>query len=469
MSMVDESPLGLPSKAPAPEPHECPPGDAAGRHEEWLDDHDTATRDSTPATGTRGEPAPWRPGVEGEHVALANAGWADAGWSFLYGRDTGYGGAEEHPGADAPEVAAASRRMRGGSMTDDLRGPFIKAPVWTWQVPTYFWIGGIASGSAFVALAADLAGDEWAASVARKVALGAVLPAPLLLIGDLGRPARFLNMLRVFKPRSPMNLGAWCLVSFSAAGTAAVGLDQLGRRRAAKAVGAASAVLGGYLGSYTGVLLASTAVPLWSRSRVFLGPVFVSTATATGAAATRLVLAATRRAGVRHPTQIALGRLEASAMLTELVLSTVNERRLGRAGTVLSQGRPGELFRAAKALAAIGVALNLLGPRRTTVVGQHAASVFYLIAGLAFRFAWVQAGADSARDDQAVALTARSGGGSGARRVVSGERSSRARAASALRVWAGAIGAASLGTERCWRRLSTTGQAGSPTPVEQLL
>jgi hypothetical protein len=268
-------------------------------------------------------------------------------------------------------------------------------------------------------------------------------------------------MLRILKPRSPMNTGAWCLVAFSVAATMAVALDLLGRRRAARAVGAANAALGGYLGSYTGVLLAATAVPVWARSRVFLGPIFVSTATATGAAATHLVLAATRRRPVGHPTRIALGRLEAAAMLTELVLSAVNRRRLGRAGNVLSGGAPGRLFRAAEALAATGIALNLLGPRRTTVLGQHLASFLYLGAGLAFRFAWTEAGTASARDDEAVALMARGQVTADERlrvrierRTVSGHRPPRARrrASAALGAWSRTIGRASLLTERLLRR-----------------
>ena len=77
-----------------------------------------------------------------------------------------------------------------------VNGPMIKAPVWTWEVPLYFWFGGMASGSSFVALACDLAGDHRSAARARKVALGALVPCPPLLIADLGRPARFVNMLR---------------------------------------------------------------------------------------------------------------------------------------------------------------------------------------------------------------------------------------------------------------------------------
>jgi formate-dependent nitrite reductase membrane component NrfD len=453
----EDHPLGLPSEPPAPEPHEEPPPDSRGRAEEWVADHDTGTRDFTPALGTPGEPASWRPAAERQHVALARPAWGDAGWSFLYGPDTRYGDVEPEEG----EVAAANRRMREGAMPDDLRGPFIKPPVWTWEVPLYFWVGGIAAGSAGVALAADLAGDEWSASVARKVALGVVLPAPVLLIGDLGRPARFLNMLRVFKPRSPMNLGAWCLASFTAVGAGAVGADLLDLRPAAKALGAVNALLGGYLGSYTGVLLAATAVPLWARSRIFLGPIFVSTATATGAAATRLALVATRRRSVRHPTRVALNRLEVAAILVELTLSTVNERRLGRAGRALSEGRPGRLNRTAQGLVGTGVALNLLGPRRVGTLGQNVASALYLGGGLAFRFAWIEAGKASARDHEAVALTARGRVTADERmregtehRTLSDDRPPAAggTALAAARAWSRAVGRASLLVERLLRR-----------------
>ena len=96
-------------------------------------------------------------------------------------------------------------------------------------------------------------------------AMAAVLPAPVLLIADLGRPGRFLNMLRIFKPRSPMNVGAWCLTAFSGAGAGAVAADLVGAPRTGRALGAAQALLGSYLGSYTGVLLATTAVMLAAR------------------------------------------------------------------------------------------------------------------------------------------------------------------------------------------------------------
>jgi len=353
-----------------------------------------------PALGTRGGPARWRREREGATVEAHEQGFRDGAWSFLYGEDTEY--AVE--GRDG-EVAEAARRARTGAPPEVVQGPVMKPAVWTWEVPLYFWTGGIAAGSGFVALACDLAGDSASAATARKVSLAAVAPSPLLLIADLGRPARFLNMLRIFKPRSPMSMGAWCLTLFGNLMAAAVGADLLGRRREARAIGAAAAVVGGYLGSYTGVLLGSTAVPLWARSRLFLGPIFVSTATATGAAACRLALVAT---GVPegHPTHIALGRVETGAIATELALSTINERRLGRLSAALHQGAAGRTFSAAKWSVRAGLALRLLR-RRGGPVTHHVASCLYLGGGLAFRYAWVAAGRHSARDDRAVADAAR--------------------------------------------------------------
>ncbi|HEV2815192.1 MAG TPA: NrfD/PsrC family molybdoenzyme membrane anchor subunit, partial [Solirubrobacteraceae bacterium] len=363
-------------------------------------------RDTTPAVGRRGGPASWRRAVEGGAVALARQAWQDARWSYLYKDDTAY---RTRDGADANErIQAAARRMRGATEVPEgveANGPFINAPVWTWEVPAYFFLGGLATGSSFVAVAADVAGDSRSAAIARKVTMAAIVPGAPLLVLDLGRPGRFLNMMRIFKPRSAMNLGAWCLMAFSTAGGAAVAADVVGRPRLAKVLGVKTALLGTYLGSYTGVLLASTAVPLWARSRVFLPPIFVCTAVATGAAANRLVLAAS---GVPpgHPTRNALGTIETTAMAAELALSSFNEQRLGRIGDVLEEGRPGLLFRFAKWAVRVGLLLRFTR-RRFGPWEHHVASLLYLSGGLAFRFAWIEAGKASARDDAAVAATAR--------------------------------------------------------------
>ena len=225
---------------------------------------------------------------------------------------------------------------------------------------------------------------------------------------DLGRPERFYNMLRIFKPRSPMSMGAWALTAFGNLAAAAVGADLLGRRREARALGAANAVVGGYLGSYTGVLLASTAVPVWARSRLFLGPIFVSTAAATGAAATRLALVATGLP-VGHPTRRALGTVETVAMSAELILSVINERRLGELASGLEEGTPGHAVHgrqvggAARARAALRAqAAGPVGPpRRLAPLPRRRAAVPLRVGG---------AGRESAKHDRVVAKMARDRG-----------------------------------------------------------
>ena len=382
-------------------PHGPPPEEIIRRRDQAAMRGDG--RDVTPAVGTRGEPARWKHDGPVDEIAGQSRHWADSRWSFLYDKGTSYARAASEANG---RVRAAARRARSApEPTVEVHGPFIHAPVWTWEVPVYFWFGGIASGSAFVAVACDAVGDGDSAALARKLSLGAVLPCAPLLILDLGRPLRFLHMLRIFKVRSPMSMGAWCLSAFSGAAGVSVLADLLGRRDAARVTGVATAALATYLGSYTGVLLASTAVPVWNRSRTLLPPIFICTAAAGGAAANRLALAAT---GMRvgHPTREALGMVETAAMATELALSWLNERRLGRLGEVLDEGKPGRHLSFARRAVVTGLALRAARKRGGPWV-HHVASVLYLAAALAFRFAWVGAGIASSDDDEAVALAAR--------------------------------------------------------------
>jgi formate-dependent nitrite reductase membrane component NrfD len=335
-------------------------------------------RDMRPATGS---PASPDFGVKGgEPVAFPD----DPAWSYLYGEDTEYAGTRRATG-NMPPLGDVSHGM-------------MHAPVWTWEVPLYFWFGGIASGAAFVAFACDVAGDHRAAALSRKVALAALIPSPPLLVFDLGRPERFLHMLRIFKPRSPMSMGVWALTIFGNLASGAVTADLIKRPRLARSLGAANVVVAGYLGSYTGVLLASTYVPLWSRSRLFLGPIFVATATATGAAACRLAISATGES--EESTRRALSRVQAAAMAAELGLSILNGRHLGDVGAPLHASK---VMKGAKWAVRAGLALQ--ATRRPRLA--HAASVVHLGAGLAFRYAWVRAGHTSALDDRGVAEHAR--------------------------------------------------------------
>src|SRR5919201_4359922 len=152
----------------------------------------------------------------------------------------------------------------GTEMRSYYGRPIVKEPTWTWEIPCYLFAGGLGGASSVLSLAARAAGNEQLAK--RMLYVGAVadaISAPLL-ISDLGRPERFLNMLRVFKVTSPMSVGSWILfVSGAASNTAAV-LQLLGKLRPVKwTTELVSFLAGPPPSTYTGTLLADTAIPVW--------------------------------------------------------------------------------------------------------------------------------------------------------------------------------------------------------------
>jgi formate-dependent nitrite reductase membrane component NrfD len=183
--------------------------------------------------------------------------------------------------------------------------PVLKAPVWRWEIVWYFFLGGLAAGCYVIASIAALFGSQEDRVVARTgyyLSLLALLPCPPLLIKDLGRPERFLNMLRVFKVKSPMSMGVWGLVTFSifSASTAMIQAARDGilgtwwgarwlAKLPQKLLAIPGSLFGMFLGGYTGVLLAATSIPLWSRSKL-LGAIFISSAMSTSSALISLVL-----------------------------------------------------------------------------------------------------------------------------------------------------------------------------------
>jgi hypothetical protein len=242
--------------------------------------------------------------------------------------------------------------------------PLLKPPVWTWEVPTYFFVGGAAGAAAVLGAAAQIAGaDEKLVRDARWIAaIGAGLSAPLL-IADLGRPERFLNMLRVFKPQSPMSVGAWTVAVFGGASTAAVSAPGKPLRDAFAGVAALSGLA---MSTYTGVLLGATANPLW-KEHVRMLPVNFG-ASALGSAVSLLELR-----GHRDPALNALG-LGASLFESAADFALVDKTAFLRiAGTL---GGP------------VPFLLRLFGKRK-------AAAVATLLGSLATRFAWVEAGKKS--------------------------------------------------------------------------
>ena len=278
--------------------------------------------------------------------------------------------------------------------------PLLKPPVWTWEIPLYFFVGGAAGASAMVAAVARITGeDESLVTDARRIAAaGAVLSAPLL-ISDLGRPERFLNMMRIFKPQSPMSVGAWTLAVFGGASTATVLSDALARdaksplRFVTNSAGLLSAATGLVMSTYTGVLLGVTAIPVWSR-HVTLLPMHFG-ASALGSAVSMLQLR-----GHEHGALQTLGIGAAS-------FETLTARRMDRDEDVatepLRNGTSGKLIRAAALLSGpVPLALRLFGGKSRRA--RQLAAVSTLAGSLLTRFAWVQAGKTSAADPRAVEI-----------------------------------------------------------------
>jgi len=165
--------------------------------------------------------------------------------------------------------------------------PVLKEPVWTPEVPLYFYTGGLGGASAGLALMAELTGNHKLARRAWLNALAGVSVSPVLLISDLGKPSRFLNMLRLFKVTSPMSVGSWILAASGTATAAAVGSELTGMfPSAGRAAKVASALLGMPLATYTAGLVANTSIPAWHDARLTLPFVFAgSSAASAGAAA----------------------------------------------------------------------------------------------------------------------------------------------------------------------------------------
>jgi len=183
--------------------------------------------------------------------------------------------------------------------------PFLKRPPWIWEIALYFASEGISAGAHLISTAAELFGGgryERLVRASRYLSFIFILPAPPLLIADLGRPERFHHMLRVFKPISPMNVGAWGLTAFSipvmlmaAQQAEKDGLPLLSKlprflgRVPTKALAIAGLPGAATMVSYPGVLLSMTSNPLWTSSR-FVGALISLSSISMATAAISLTL-----------------------------------------------------------------------------------------------------------------------------------------------------------------------------------
>ena len=278
--------------------------------------------------------------------------------------------------------------------------PILKEPTWRVpDVPAYLTLGGLAGASAVAAVAADLSGRPALARTARLAAALGSAAGSGALVHDLHRPERFLNMLRVLKPTSPLSVGSWVLAPFSGLAGAAAATELTGRLPLlGRLAGLGAAVLGPAMTTYTAVLLSDTAIPAWHEAYPELPFVFAGSAMAS-AAGIGLATAPLAESGPAARLAVAGGALE-------LFASQRIETRLGLAGEPYREpGRASSLLRAGKLLTAGGVGLALLGRRSRTVSRVAGASL--VTASFLTRFGIFEAGRASARDPRYVVVPQR--------------------------------------------------------------
>jgi formate-dependent nitrite reductase membrane component NrfD len=288
--------------------------------------------------------------------------------------------------------------------------PVLKEPVWIWAVPAYFYVGGVAGAAATLGAVAQLLKGEqmrdlvvrcrWVAAVNGMIGSG-------FLIYDLGRPERFLNMLRVFRVTSPMSVGSWLL---AAAGGLTFGSAMLSHTRGAlRRLGDLAAILAALVGmplaGYTAVLLANSAVPVWQQSRRQLPFIFIASAMASAASLLKFMRLSPAEEKV-------IDSFAVVGQASELATFYATEKALDQiepVGKPLHAGLSGALLKISKLLGALHLALSLIPGRSKSK--RVAEGICGTLAAITLRFGIFYAGSPSARDPHATFRTQRRGRG----------------------------------------------------------
>ena len=268
--------------------------------------------------------------------------------------------------------------------------PVVKPPVWTPEVPWYFFTGGLTGGAATLALVAEWRRNERLAWSARLVAVSAGTAGPVLLISDLGRPERFLNMMRVFKPTSPMSMGSWLLAVAGTSNGLAAAWKLFGLfERVSLPARLAAGLSGPPMTTYTAALLTNTAIPVWREARHELPFVFAGSAAASAGGAVAALTPVAAAAPAR--------RLVALGALLEEAAALAMERRLGELARPYHEGDALRYRRLARVLSAGGAVLVAAAGRRSRAAAVTG-GILTLAGSAARRWSVFKAGVASALD-----------------------------------------------------------------------
>lgn len=269
------------------------------------------------------------------------------------------------------------------------------------MIPTYYVVGGLTGAALVMGSAAQLGGSfkgrpqlmrgcQWLGLAGSGV-------SAVLLVSDLGRPERFIHMLRVFRPTSPMNIGAWILTGVGM--TTPVALLLGNRKGLLGLIGGACGLLAGLFGAglatYTGVLVSNSSVPIWQESRRMMPILFGASAMASLGSVIELLPVGVEARAIANQ----FGRI---GQIAELASSALMERQASnveRVGRPFREGVSGAMWRAAAVLTACSVVMAALPGRSRT---KNATSAVLGILGSALmRFSIEQLGRASARDARA--------------------------------------------------------------------
>ncbi len=319
------------------------------------------------------------------------------------------------PNPDDALMGAASRNGRTEAVVPTYyERPMLKAPHWEWNVVTYLFLGGVMGGLGLIQLLAHPERDDERRlkRTARYTAFILAAANPAILITHLGKPERFLNMMRIVKIKSPMSLGVWGLVFYSGAAGANVVrelavdgvLPRWMRFVAPGFMAPAQALLGAFTAGYTGVLLSATANPFWGSGKRHIPAASVCSGLASASALASLLSTLEGNHAAVHK----LERLEMVAGAAELLVLNDFKRASGEYGKPFFEGKRGERLRTYTVLAGTlaPMALNALGqmvklPKPIDAVRTTVASVLTLVGGYILRDSLIEAGKASARDPKA--------------------------------------------------------------------
>lgn len=305
------------------------------------------------------------------------------------------------------------RRRRGGGkgeqpvvpdmeFTSYYGRPIVKPAPWKEEIPAYLFLGGLAAGSGMIAAGARLAGLEELRRRNQYVAMAALGGSVAVLVKDLGRPSRFLNMMRTVKLTSPMSVGTWILSAYGGLTAAATATELVARKVPQKypkvrwsvevadsLVSLGSGAFGPPLASYTAVLLSNTATPTWHASYKHLPFVFTGSALAASGGMSMLTTPTSQTTPAR--------RVAILGSVMELSAFTLLEKQIGIAGEPLHLGQAGKLLKASKVATIAGTVGAATFGRRSRV-GAAVAGAALVAGSVLTRFGVFEAGMHSAKD-----------------------------------------------------------------------